>query len=459
MNASRGLEYQWHPTIHEQWAGEHLCFWRMAFSPTYDRERITGALRAAMELHGVTAYTIYELFAGGYDVFLRLWLPTSQAAFEADLHEALPGYQALAAPFLVQRIIVHWPWETQPGSLDIRPVRADALRKPLPESEIARINAGELSKADRERYENANLIAPLRRKKGIKFFTVVSANQQPMTRYAAQRLEERIKDALRDASTIEEKSLYAGVGFGQYLIMGRTRDYFAIEREITQPLNDAVDPSIYGARTTTFPVSRQEFLDYSYSLRAGEEPPAAYSAAEALDADESQTLEVKASAFVSVERWLRGDGALKADDRVVDDGILKAVTGLLNAEGGTLVLGALERERFDQEPALADLPRRGNYIVLGIEQDADGHDWDRYARRVRVLLEKRVRPDPNPWVSITRELIEGRTVGLLTIRPPEQWYYHYPASDQRPRFWARQGNRTVELVGPESDTYRREKAR
>lgn len=455
----RRTEYQWHPTIHETWANERLHFWRLAFSPTYDHEYIVSGIRSALALQGATSFTLYELFAGGFDVFVRVWLPTNQGAFESDLHEALGQYSLVCQGFSVSRIILHWPWESKPGALDIREVPAKALQKALPNPEIVQINQHMISKAKREKYEKLNYIAPLTRKRGVKFFTVISASTQGLTRYAGQKFEQRIIDVLRTASGIEEKSMYAGHGFGQYLIMGRAADYFAIERELTTPLNDAADPAVYGARTTTFPVSRPDFLDFSYELRIDGESYATHSAQEALEADESQTIEVKGSVFVNLRRWLSGDGVLVPDETLIDEGYLKAITGFLNADGGTLVIGAIERTRYETSDRIQDCPRVGDYIVIGIGQDHEGRAWDRYARKLRQLLDTRLRPDGGLHVTIGREEIGDRTLAVVTVRPGERWYYHYGANDSRGRFWVRQGNQTVELEGPAGDEYRTAKGR
>lgn len=452
------VDYHWHPSVHQQWAGEQLYFWKLSFAPTYDRERIVAGIRKALAQQGATAYTIYELFAGGYDVFLRVWLPTSQGAFESSLHDALGSYTVVAQAFWVNRIISHWPWALEGGGLGMREVPANVLRNRLPDEEIRKINRRQFPRGRREEYERENLIARLPRKKGVKFFTVISNNDQPLTTYARQRLEERIQEVFRSAERIKEKSLYGGVGFGQYLLMGRTLDYFAIERELTEPLNLAADPAIYGTRTITFPVSRQSFLDACYDLRVDGSGDSPHSAAEALEESESQTLEVKGSAFANLDRWLHTEEEPRYDDKIAD-GALKAITALLNADGGTIVIGALERGRFDDHPQMAEMPRIGDHIVVGLETDVDGDDWDRWERRLRVLLEKRIDPPSAQWISISREEVEGRTVGLVSVRAGDRWFYHRPSSDSRPRFWVRQGNRTSELLGPEGDVYRQEKAR
>jgi Putative DNA-binding domain len=456
---SRRTEYQWHPSIHEAWAKERLHFWRLAFSPTYDSERIVAGIRSALAIQGATAFTLYELFAGGFDVFIRVWLPTNPGALESDLHEALGQYALVSQAFSVDRIMLHWPWEARPGSTSIREVPAKALRRPLPRDEIQRINRRSLPKVRREEYEALNYIAPLKRRTGVKFFTVISAPSQGLTRYAMQKFEGRILEVVRRARGIAEKSMYAGHGFGQYLLVGRAVDYFAIERELTTPLNDSADPAVYGARTTTFPVSRPDFLASAYELHLDGEGQASHNAIEALEADESQTVEVKGSVFVDIRRWLSGDGKLETNDALVDEGFLKAVTGLLNADGGTLVIGAVERARYETSEPVVGCPRIGEYIVLGIENDRDGTAWDRYARKLRQLIDTRLKPDCGVHVAIGREHIGDRTVAVVTVRSGDRWYYHYPAQDQRGRFWVRQGNQTVELEGPAGDDYRTTKPR
>jgi hypothetical protein len=459
MEAGGSGSYQWHPAVHQEWAGEHLHFFRLAFSPIYNRAAIRTGIRTAVAEHGVTDYTVYELFAGGYDIFLRAWLKTSQVAFERDLHAALGQFTVVSQAFWANRILVHWPWQGAPGVLDVRPISPSVLRRRLGDDEISRINTGSLSAEERSRYEEQNLIAPLHRAPGIKFFTEISSGYVGVTQYATQQLERGIIDVLHKAPTIAEKSLYGGVGSGNYLLMGRTEDFFAIDREITQPLNDAIDPGMFGARTTTYPVSRPDFVDSRYELRLAGDAAPPRSAAEALEAHESQTLEVKGSVFVNLRRWLHGDGVLEADPRMVDEGLLKTITGFLNADGGTLIIGALERERFDNDATLVDAPRCGSFIVIGTAQDTDGDDWDKYQRRMRVLFEKRVKPEPNPWIMVGQEEVAGVPVCVVTVRPADRWFYHYMDGDPRPRFWVRQGNRTVELAGPESDAYRGEKDR
>lgn len=454
---------QWHPAVHETWGHERLYFWRLAFSPTYDRGRITAALLQAIESHGVEAFTIYELFGGGYDILLRVWLPVTHSDFQATLEHLLRDYAVVMQSFAVTKTVAHWPW-TDPSTGGLRQVSKARLRERLPNADILRLNSGRLQDAELERYQRENLIAPAPHGRGIKFAVVISAHHHPMTPYTIDRLESRLQEVLTDATHVTEKSLYAGIGFGQYLIMGRVKDYFAITREITEPINTAVDPATFGARTTTFLVSTPSALASRDELRTTEDGPGSRTLADYLHAEESQTLEVKGSAFFDIDRWAFGKGT--GDDKRVTDGLLRAITGMLNADGGTVVVGALERKRYRPTDNLAGYSTFGHYVCIGIEFDLGDRDWDHYERRLRQTLESRVKPDPNPWLVLTPTPFEGTVMCVITITTPvrdsdlgARWFYHEPDNDKRPRFWVRRGNRTIELSGPALDDYRFEKAR
>jgi len=123
-------------------------------------------------------------------------LPTSQGAFASSLHQTLGQHVIVAQPFSVERVIAHWPWELPSGALGIRPIPANVLRHRLPNHEIARINNRRLTRAERADYEAQNVIAPVKRGAGIKFFTAVTTNNTPLTAYATERLEEKIKMVL-----------------------------------------------------------------------------------------------------------------------------------------------------------------------------------------------------------------------------------------------------------------------
>ncbi len=257
MPSNRPLNVdQWHPDVHKKWAHEELYFWKLGFTPIYNRDQIVKGIEDALAKQVATSFTIYELKAGPEDIIVRVWLPTEAEPFDDAVRECLKRYRVKADSFRVERIIAHWPWQTESDVLAVRPVLERTLNEPRPDEEILKINTRTPSRALRKRYEALKLIARSRSRKGVTFFTVIGRLDRARDQDNRQTLEEHIKSVLRNAASIDEKSLYAGSGSGEYLLVGRAREYFAIEREITRPLNEKVDPGIDGARTMTFPTSR-----------------------------------------------------------------------------------------------------------------------------------------------------------------------------------------------------------
>lgn len=460
--------WQWHPQLHETWGGERLYFWRVAF-PTYERDQYREGIREVMRRTGVTAYAVYELY-GAYDILLRVWLPTMHRVFEKTFAKVFNNDPNIVIEsFSVTDIATHWPWATEDGRM--RLLSEDVLSDRLPNREIRRINGGLPLPALLD-YQHRGLIAPAWHTQGIRFVMVIGSSGQWRPVAAGERTTAQIADILRQADddVFDERSLYEGIGFGAYLILGRVRAeaFHRIEEEIIEPINELVAPGAYGSRTTTFVMSTEDFLDFAEEMRVADEGPTKRSAQEWLQEDEHQFLEVKGSAFRDVNAWLHAKDATKTPETsdVPTDSLAKAVTGLLNADGGTIVIGALEVRRYADHPRLEGVPRIGDYIAWGLKPELRDGDWDGYERRLRDVLAARIKPDPNDFIDIDRDgLGPGRPLAVLSLRAPRRssagarWFYHFPKGDGHGRFWVREGNRTKPLVGPDIDAYKTEKTR
>jgi hypothetical protein len=458
--------WQWHPEIRERWAGERLCFWRLSF-PTYEQPKVVEGLEEVMRQVGVQAYAIYELY-GGFDILLRVWLPTTQKVFESTFHEVFQNNDIVIEGLLVNEVVTHWPWASEDGSM--RRLDADVIENKLPNSDIQRINDG-LALTEVAEYQVQGLIAPAWHTRGIKFIVLVGASRHPMATAGANRLRDRLLKIVLDADddAFAEKSVYRGLGFCAYLIIGRVRhdSFHLIEREITRPINDVIAPETFGARTTTFTMSTEDFLAFSERMVLDRETPHKRSAVEWLELDEGQHLEVKGSAFADLNQWLLSDPPVAAPPMsdVAVDSLMKAIVGLLNAEGGAIVLGALESKRYEGNPKLEGTPEVGPHRVLGLHSEMRdrGWDWDRYERALRDIMAARIQEDPNQYVDFQRDGIGARPVCVLAVREPrrssasDSWFYHFPKGERHPRFWVREGNRTREKIGTEIDHYKREK--
>ena len=462
------MRWQWHPEIRERWAGERLYFWRLAF-PTYDQAKVVANLEEVMRRVGVGAYAVYELY-GGYDILLRAWLPTTQKVFEAAFHDVFQSNAIVIEEFSVNEIVTHWPWAAVDGG--VRLLGEEVLGDRLSNGEIERINAGP-GLSEVAEYQERGLIAPSWHSQGIKFIVVVGASQHPMAKAAVDHLRDSLLQIVLDADedAFTEKSVYKGIGFCAYLIVGRVRkdSFHLIGEELIYPINQVVAPETFGARTTTFTMSTEDFLAFSEQMTLEEEAPRQRSATEWLAEEEGQHLEVKGSAFTDLNQWLRSGepNATPQMNDVAVDSLMKAVAGLLNSEGGAIVLGALESKRYAGHPLLEGLPQVDPYLLLGLQTELGDRDWnwDKYERALRDIMAERIDRDPNQYVHFYGDGIDSRPICVLTLREPRRsptsgaWFYHLAKGESHPRFWVREGNRTREKRGSEIVEYQREKTR
>lgn len=250
-------DYLWHHHVHTQKAKESLYFWRIGFDPIYERDVVKDAIRAACDQYEVTGIVVYELL-GIYDLLLRIWLPDGCEfdGFHKTLTQELtPAGLSMLDPFQVSYMIRHWPFFGEDGQLG--PEEA-AIHKLQPET-IEMIENG-FEKVDRALLvdlEKSRLLASTNgdgTNAGIKFMMTVSGAKDlpPEEMY---NLESKVVDILDGATAIEQRSLYAGNGFGHFLIMGRAGydadSYHAIQSQLIAQLNAADLRERFHTRTVT----------------------------------------------------------------------------------------------------------------------------------------------------------------------------------------------------------------
>jgi tRNA A-37 threonylcarbamoyl transferase component Bud32 len=260
--------YLWHHRVHTEKAGESLYFWRLGFGEVYERDRAEAAIRAVCERHGVGGLIAYELL-GIYDLLLRIWLPAG-CGFDS-MHSALTEELTSAGltiidPFRVHYMIRHWPFchdghQEAPTDGSLHNLSPEAIERV--EEDLAAVPAAELA----EMREHLLLAAgdrddggftsngdrgeePL----GIKFAISISA-KDGLGRRGLVGLEERVTRILDEARSINQRSLYAGSGFGHLLILGRTGygpdSFHALQGELIGRLNAADLREPYGTRTVS----------------------------------------------------------------------------------------------------------------------------------------------------------------------------------------------------------------
>jgi hypothetical protein len=465
MPLEPGPPQLWHHQIHQHWAGEELYFLRLAFFPRYKRERVSEIVLEVMEEEGVLSLTLYEAL-GLFDLFMRVWVPSHAIEqLKRHLYSRLEGESLqLLESFAVGRILRHHVWE-QDGRDDANPSDS-LLRKPWEDAEIAMVNEGNLEPAREAKFQEDRVLAQLQPCQGVKFFTVITPATFPMPHMAHETLEEKLLEAL-DASTVEEPSLYAGSGFGEYVVMGRAMpsDFFAIT-ELSTEINELGVAERISARPYTHVCAQPEPLFYADRLPL-RDVERAFDLAALLHRHESATFEVKGSLRRDLKRWLSTDEVKPVpSDEIVNKGVLKAIVGMLNADGGQIVVGALERSKkfgnrkAEEHPKLAGLPRVGEYICVGVEGEFDERGWDGFRLDLHQMIANRIQPSPAGLISVSEEFVDGRPMCVIGVQPTRaNWFYLNPGDSGQVSFYVRDGNRTVPYTGIDADAYKAERPR
>jgi serine/threonine protein kinase len=153
--------------------------------------------------------------------------------------------------------------------------------------------------------------------------------------------------------------------------------------------------------------------------------------AELIAAGESHTLEFKSS--------LRFDLQQGKKNPALEGVVAKAVAGLMNAEGGTLLIGVDDEGK-----------------VVGIEHDIStlrkSPDLDGWERAMTEALIKHLEPDAAACISVSFSREESGTVAIVRC-PPRSTPTWFGAGEDEPRFFARIGNSTRPLPAPFAQTF------
>lgn len=459
--------YIWNHKVHEQWGNEDLSFVKLRFHPTYNREAILRSIKEVMYEYHVGSYVLYEM-TGEYDILLRLWLNRSfrAHAFEKSLIQRLSRqHLQVTDVFHVTRIVKHWVWNS--SAEELRSPNQTVLDKELSAYEVEMINTRQLNATEFERYCKDNLIAPCMPGTGIKFVITIPKSEISTPPDARERLIDEIGEILRDETGVSEVSVYAGHGFAQLLIMGRIQPKMfdqSLSRIIMQ-INGLGLREFLLVRTYThvcLNTSGQK-LSYQDILLLPEQTIEPYQGDidQILSQEESACLEVKGSAFIELNKWIF-TGELERSNKITREGVLKAVVGFLNANGGTVVVGALEEKRYKDDKAvekLKDFPRSGDYIIIGLDHDYDKGNWDKFQRKLETALNRWIEPAPISWVKVVKKQLLEKDMCVIYVNKPTRGWFYLLAEDDSKVFYVRQGNHTEPLSGTDSDNYKKDNPR
>jgi hypothetical protein len=463
---------QWHPDAHRKWAREELFFWFFEFGTSYELPEVIVQVNGALHEGAVAAYAGYELL-GNYDVLLRVWLPEGgRDDFQKILHKRLnPKGLYRDDAFKVDRILRQWFWANEPDQVGgVRhPVEATLNVRPSPD-EIRAVNEL-IDRADEgdplfRRYADKDLVTVSRRERGIKMVTAIKGDTD-IPNEQRRKLERSLCDIV-DTLSVGERSLYYGSARDvpmRYLLLSRVEfNKYHDFRKALAVVGDTIRAR-GDLRTFTFPVSSAGFLCFQDHLREFEgEPdrPARPSLESLLSHPETQTVEVKATAFAPLEPWLFEGKELSEPPAYPDDTVLREIVAFLNTNAGYLVIGAIEMDKKGERlwRALEDklgetLPQTEFYKCCGLLDPtyAKGN-WDEFERKFHRLVRERILPDPGRrrLIDIRPHERDGKQLCVIMVNNARSDNYWLKTGGEY-RFYIRRGSSAEELQGPEITDY------
>jgi len=465
---------QWHPAVHEADGKESLHYFFLQFSTNFEWELLGDQLRGVLDEHGVSSYALYELM-GDFDMLLRVWLPTSAAgAFRAALQDHLKGFSmSRDVQYSVDLVLRHWPFAR--GGKGVPRDLAPGAASPSPDL-IAQVNQKLIAEApiDDPIFRpllRSGALGPRNHKRdsidGVKIVTLVKpANTLEMAQ--KRGLGNQLARTLDQQPGVRQRSLYQVEGYEAAFLLtclAPERDFFTFRQRLIRDISPLLES--VGARTNSYACASSElvmFRDLAPGPRAKKSRQARH-VKDLLTLEESNTLEVKGSAFSPLDPWLFDGSELAESPIFFQRGVLRAVVALLNSDGGTIVIGGLERQRYssrasgkDAASVLESFKHIGGYLCCGlVDPTFVDRGWDVYERRIAESIAKNVNPDPSPLLNIRKEQHEGVEFCLIDVQSGEggSWHYLQPQrGSDGVRFLVRQGARTVELRGIEMDRYK-----
>jgi hypothetical protein len=481
----------------------------------YDREAKFDELVEFMEGEEIGSYAAYEL-SGEFDILLRLWVPAAEAPGFAD--RLIEAFQPIdSREFTDLEVVRHWPWRGDQGE-EPKTCDPDELATNTSIDDVTMVNRvsdethrGEVALPSEseapvlERLMNANAVTDMQSTTGIRILVRIKTKDRldnedflRLTNQVAAVLDgvTRPRGEKHDLAgghfTVDEVSLYPCKD-RSLLVLCRVpyELWHGLRKGLLEPLGN-----MQGVlQTTTLPAlssnlvrSRDRLVLSEEAIAAlnggDDQPPGAAgegdpnpsipppptpgpSVVDLLDRLEDVDFEVKGSAFTKLEQWLcRAAEAvenahLKESSGFFRDSIAKTVVAMLNSEGGTIVLGALEPAKMKAKSEnellklrVSELPTVGEYAVVGLRDPTflDG-GWDAFQLKFNRLLKQHIEGEVVDLVRLSRDWHEGEILAVIEVEYPGMEDGFFLREGKEQRFLIRRGGSTDELSGPNIQQY------
>lgn len=198
-------------------------------------------------------------------------------------------------------------------------------------------------------------------------------------------------------------------------------------------------------------------------------PPGSLPVSEFLDREEASNFEAKGSAFAPLEPWLNREvdapekAGLEEDKAFFCDTIVRAIVAMLNTEGGIILIGALEVDRYAKDNRermrlrLEAFPCEGRFRLLGLQDPIYRNErWDGFDRKFNQLLVRMIDGTVGRRVALLPGWHNGEHFALVRVHGPggsraPRPFYLVNGDDKE--FLIRRGGQSERLTGTEVHEY------
>ncbi len=201
-----------------------------------------------------------------------------------------------------------------------------------------------------------------------------------------------------------------------------------------------------------------------------EPPPGSLPVRDFLDREEGIDFEAKGSAFTPLEPWLNRavdapeEDGLKEDPDFFCESIARSIVAMLNTKGGTILIGALEADRYARDNRerlrlrlLEKFPPEGRFHLLGLQDPIYRRGrWDLFDRHFGDLLVKMVDGQFARRVSLRPGWHNDDWFALVKVQGPGAGFPSRGfclVTEGTKKFYIRRGGRNEELALPEALEY------
>jgi hypothetical protein len=452
----------WHYDVHRQHAQEDLRFYLLKFSPSYDREIIFESFKKFCADNGIISYGLYEVF-GPVDLVFRCWLPHENwfkinTAFDNWKGQISPNCRVGETEQFDIRSCRHQYLWADSSRAQILPDLSQ-LSLMLPKNGEKTYNALVLNGADPFIEQNflrrIESVAP-----AIRFFIVVSAPQSGMPDAAKEELLDRICSMAQSFDGIQNLHLYEGSGTSFVMIDGEfefTR--FSLLADLQIKLR-TTGIAAYQCRTSTYlcvdnigaVYERDDLRINTLESEIFHDAPLT-PVEELLSLDETEKLELKGSLRMNLYAYFTNGQV--TSDKNLEDAVLKTIVAFRNTDGGDLIIGGAEFDRFPEkakEKLESGYPKVGKYYLCGIDPDWKQKGTDKFIRHVLDMVASRIGHATASEIKV--ECVVVNEIMICRINVPKPRVHSFEYLDET-HFFIRRGPASIELTGRDQEEHQR----